>query len=263
MNPLRARLIRHSLAQFVRTDVVTALGAIVFALVVWEIIGVFVVTRWLPRVTAVLANVGSLLADGNFVTVLLSSLGETLLGFVIGTAVGTAAGVAMVRSDRANQALRIYVLALLTLPSVVLAPILLVIFGVSQVNIVVLVVIFVIGLVAITTTAAIRSMDRSLIDMGLAYGCRGMRLTATIVLPFVLPAFMSGIHLGMSRAFKGMIVGQTFIGVIGVGAYEAHYEDAFNAVGMWSIALILIGLALIFVWIVRGLDHVLNFWAYQ
>lgn len=259
----RARLTVHSLWNFVRTDVSSAVIALLALLAVWEIVGFFVVPRWLPRLALVLSEAGTLLSDGRFMGVLGTSVGETLLGFAIGTVLGATAGVAVVRSQKANMALRLYIVAILTVPSVVVAPILLVIFGVSQVNIVILVVIFVIGLVAITTTAAVRSLDQALVDMASVYGCRPLRMIWMVVLPFIMPTFMSGAHLGMARGFKGMIVGQVFVGVIGLGAYETRFEQAFTAVGMWSIALILIATALVFVWILRGLDHVLSYWAYQ
>lgn len=259
----KSRAIARSLQQFGRSDLLPAIVAIGVAVAIWGVITIFVVPTWLPRPFTVASKAGALLGDSAFISALLSSLGLTVLGFAIAVCVGSVAGIAVALNATANMALGPYIYVILVMPSVVLAPVLLVVFGISSVNILVIVIVFAVGLIAVNTAGAVRSVDQSLLEVGRVYGATGLTLVRKIIAPSILPTFFTGLHLGITRAFKGMVVGQEFVGVIGIGIYQERFQNSFDAAGIWSLALILIGVALIFTWVVRAADHVLNYWAYQ
>jgi NitT/TauT family transport system permease protein len=166
-------------------------------------------------------------------------------------------------SRLANYALRYYVDAILITPTIALAPIFVILFGITSTNVLVLTVLYGYAIIAISTAVAVRGVDPTLLEVGRVYGAGRLRLAFGFLIPAAMPSLFGGLHLGVTRAFKGMVVGQVFLGVLGVGGFVARYSQAFDAAGVWCIAIVLIALALLITWFVKAADHVINYWAYR
>jgi NitT/TauT family transport system permease protein len=260
----KARMVGRSLVHFAIRDVGAAVLAITAAAVVWALATLVVNEDWLPTPAAVWSKSTGLLADPAFRGVFVSSLKEAAIGFAIATAIGTTAGLAMGFSRWADDGLRPYLDLLLVVPPAALAPILIVIVGLSNALTILMATIFAVSVIGISTAAAAKDVDKSLMEVGLVFGARGrLRLIKTIVVPAMSPAYFTGLHLGMARAMKGMIVGQVVVGVIGIGAYEAQFQQVFDSVGVWSIAVLLVAASLFMTWLVKAADSMLNYWAYR
>jgi NitT/TauT family transport system permease protein len=259
----RYGLMARSLAHFLRQDVLAAVLAVTAAALVWQMVSFFYTAAWLPAPASVASATGQLLTDPVFRSDLLLSLGAAGLGFAIAVVVGGVLGFTMAVSRLADMALRFYVDALLIVPSVMLAPVLVVIFGINWLNVIALSTLFGTSIVAINSAAAVRCVDRTWVEVGQVMGASRTTLIRRFMIPGILPQFFGGLHLGIARAFKGMVIGQVFLGVIGIGGYLARFQQAFDGAGIWSIALLLIASALLTSWTVKAVDHVINFWAYR
>jgi NitT/TauT family transport system permease protein len=259
----RYGLMARSLGHFLRHDMLAALLAIVAAAGVWQVVSLFYTAAWLPPPASVVAATQSLLTDPDFRGDLLLSLGAAGLGFGIAVVVGGAVGFMMAVSRLAEMALRFYVDALLIVPSVMLAPVLVVIFGINWLNVIALSTLFGTSIIAINSAAAVRCVDRTWVEVGQVMGASRGTLVRRFMIPGILPQFFGGLHLGVARAFKGMVIGQVFLGVIGIGGYLARFQQGFDGAGIWSVALLLIASALVTTWTVKAVDHVVNFWAYR
>lgn len=257
------RLIGRSLWHFLTHDVLTALLAAAAAVVVWWTVTLWVKAQWLPGPVSVGSRMVQLFGDPAFRSAFLTSLAITAGGFVVAVVLGGLCGLAMAVSRIADLALRYYVDAVLLLPTVVLAPVFVVVFGITSTNVFMLTVIYAFGIITLTSAMAVRNFDRSWLEVGTVFGANKFQLVTRILLRGVLPEFFGGLHLGIARAYKGMVVGQVFLGVLGIGAYEAKFQQAFDSAGIWSIAVILIAMALLLTWTVKAADHVVNYWAYR
>ena len=257
------RLIGRSLWHFITHDVLTALLAAAVAVVLWWAVTLVVKAQWLPGPASVVSRIIQLFKDPAFRSAYLSSLGITAGGFLVAVVLGGLCGLAMAVSRIADLALRYYVDALLLLPTIVLAPVFVVMFGITSTNVFMLTVIYAFGIITLTSATAVRTIDRSWLEVGAVFGASRFQLVTRILLRGVLPEFFGGLHLGITRAFKGMVVGQVFLGVLGIGAYEAKFQQAFDSAGIWSVAVILIAMALLLTWMVKAADHVVNYWAYR
>lgn len=259
----RYRLMARSLLDFVARDVLSAAVGIVVAIACWQLLTLVVHASWLPTPSRVGSEIVELLGKPRFRSDLLSSLGIVVVGFIVATVVGGLMGILMAVSRIADLALRYYIDALLIVPPVALAPILVVVFGITSTNIIALTVIFAIGLITVNSAAAVRGVDRLWIEVGQVFGASRAQLVRTIIIPGILPQFFAGLQLGLTRAYKGMIIGQVFLGVIGIGAYLALYQQAFDSAGIWAIGAMLIAVSLILTWCIKAIDHVVNYWAYR
>ncbi len=206
-----ARIARRSL----RRAVLSVLGG----LIIWELIGRFVVTN--PILFAPFSKVleagWALFVSGELQRHLAVSSIEFLLGFGLATIVGVALGFVMATNRFAQHALDPWVSFFYSSPLVALVPFFILVFGVgisSKVAIIFMVAIFPILLNAFV---GIRSANTDLLEVGAAFNCTRAQIFSKILLPAALPFVIVGLRLGIGRALTGVVVSELFGSTAGLG----------------------------------------------
>jgi NitT/TauT family transport system permease protein len=248
--------------EFVRVDIRATIVGLLVGAVVWQLVALALDKNWLPTFTTIAGRVGDLLADSAFRSELLSSISSMLVGFALAVLVGLAVGMAMGLNTLARYAFNIYVDVLLFIPPVVVTPVFFAIFGLSNSSVLAIIFIFSAPIIAATTKSALMTVDRGIIDAAASFGANRWQSAFLVVFRAALPMIFTGLHLGIGRAVKGMIIGQLILAVVGIGAYEARFQQAFDSVGLWSIAVIIVIVAIVFSWVVHFVDRLVNAWAY-
>jgi NitT/TauT family transport system permease protein len=254
--------LRHAGLLFLREELMVSLVAIAVGAVLWQIVALLIEAAWLPTFTGVLSHCWQLLHDPAFRSALAESLIDTIAGYGIAVVLGGGFGIAMGLSKYVDWALVYYLDLLLFIPPIVTAPIFLIIFGLSKTTLLAVIVVFSATVIAVNCRTAVAQVDRELLDVSRVFGCNAATAIYKVVLPAASPLIFTGLYLGIGRAVKGMIIGQLFIAVIGLGAYEARFEQAFDAQGIWSIAVIVVAASLALSWLVKFIDGLVNHWAY-
>lgn len=226
----------------------------------WEIVGRLVDVPFFPPLSEVLVTLWEMIASGMIFGNLLVSLGNLAVGFGISLLAGILIGTAMGRYWRVKAALGVYVYALLTAPSLVFAPIFFSIFGAGQGAIVAVIFMYSAFIMIINTASAVENVNPSLSEMGRSYGATEWQLVTRVVLPAALPMMFAGIRLGMGRAVTGMINGEMFIAVTGLGRIVTQAGKSFDAAAVFAILLVIIVVALAAVAIVQLVDNRLTGW---
>jgi NitT/TauT family transport system permease protein len=228
--------------------------------VLWEIVGRVANVPFFPPLTEVLATLWEMIISGMIFGNLLVSLGNLALGFGVSLVTGVVIGTAMGRYRRVNAALGIYVYALLTAPSLVFAPIFFSIFGAGQAAIVAVIFMYSAFIMIINTASAVENVNPSLSEMGRSYGASEWQLVTRIILPAALPMMFAGIRLGMGRAVTGMINGEMFIAVTGLGRIVTQAGKSFDGAAVLAILIVIIVVALAAVALVQFVDNRLTSW---
>ena len=235
-----------------------ALGA---GVAVWEALGWALQFPWLPPFSRVLAATVDLIASGRILGNLVASLTSLALGYGFSVIVGVTVGALMARYKKVEYALDVYVNAMLFAPSIVFAPIFFTLFGLSDVTRVGVVVLYTLFIVIINTFTGFRTVDPSLVEMARSFGASERQLLVRVLLPAALPLVFAGLRLGMGRAVKGMINGEMFIALVGLGALIHRYGGQFDATRVLGITLVVLAVALALSRLVQWLDHRLTAWA--
>jgi sulfonate transport system permease protein len=68
-----------------------------------------------------------------------------------------------------------------------------------------------------TTAAALRTVDAHLVEVGRAYGLRGLRLLAGVLLPAAAPAVVNGMRLGLANAWLFLVAAELIASSKGLG----------------------------------------------
>ncbi|WP_028923394.1 ABC transporter permease [Pseudonocardia acaciae] len=228
--------------------------------VAWEVVGHLAAVPFFPPLSAVLARLAAMASGGQIVANLADSLVNLVLGFVISLVVGLVAGVAMGRYRKVEAALGVYVYALLTAPSLVFAPIFFSLLGAGRGSIVAVVVMYAVFVIIINTASAIRSVPAHLVEMARSYGASEPQILLRVLLPAATPMIMAGVRLGVGRAVTGMINGEMFIAVVGLGHIVTQAGGRFDGAGVLAVLLVIIAVALGAVALVQAVDRRLTRW---
>jgi NitT/TauT family transport system permease protein len=252
---------RDALRAFVVEGPLATSGALALLLVVWQIGAGIMAAPWLPTFSDVLDRVMRLFSSGELPPILVSSLSNLAIGYVVSVVLGLVLGTAMALSVKVHYAFRALVDALLFVPPVLYAPLILAFLGFSDVALVAVIVMFAAFVITVNTQTAVSTVDAELREMVHAFGAGRREMIREVILPGALPQIFAGLRLGMGRAVKGMIIGELFVTVVGLGAIERRFASVFDAEGVWAIALIVISIAVVLMWAIELVDRLVNWWA--
>lgn len=166
----------------------------------------------------------------------LVSLEELGLGFGLALLVGVPLGLAMGRVRRLGHALDPLVMAAYSTPRVALLPVLVLWLGIGVVSKVAVAFLGAVCPVLVNTLAGVRQLDPLWERAVRGFGGRGVTVLTKVVLPGTLPAIMGGLRLGLGRALIGVIVGEMYVSVAGIGQLLALYGNAGRTAELLALA---------------------------
>ena len=147
--------LRHSRA--FKADYVAQALSLAGGLILWEVLGWLLALPWLPPFSKVLTALVELIRNGEILANLVVSLRSLAVGFIISLVIGLVVGVLMGLYKRVDQAIGIYVNALLFTPHLVFAPIFFALFHLSDWTRIAVIVKYTVFIIIIDTATAVRS----------------------------------------------------------------------------------------------------------
>lgn len=243
-----------------RPRVHPGLVALLAGAAAWEAVGRWAHLRFLPPLSNVLLSAGDLIATGQILGYLASSLAGLFAGYSLAVIFGVTLGLLMGRYRKVEYLLDPYLYGFLAAPKIAFLPVLYGLFGVGRGVQVAIVFLSAVFIIIVNTMSAIRTVDASHIEMARAFGARELSLFWKVLLPGALPLTMAGLRLGMGRAVKGMINGEMFIAVFGLGGLLRLYGGRFDAEKVFAILLIVITVALLCAFVVQAVERRLTSW---
>ena len=235
--------------------------SLVAGAILWEVFGWLLTMPWLPPFSKVMVALVGLIRSGEILANLVVSPRTLAIGFVISLVAGLVVGVMMGLYRRVDQAIGIYVNALLFTPHLVFAPIFFAIFHLSDWTRIAVIVKYTVFIIIINTATAIRSADPSLLEMARSFGATKRQIFSRVLLPASMVILFAGIRLGMGRAVKGMINGEMFIAFVGLGGVVQKYGSQFDASKVLAITLVILTVALVMGGLVQTADRRMTQWA--
>jgi NitT/TauT family transport system permease protein len=188
-------------------------------------------------------------------------LSSLAVGFGLAVAVGLPLGALMGRYRAVEHLFDLYLYAFLATPNLIYVPILFALFGVGREAQVALVFLYAFFVILANTMTGVQASDAALEEMARSFGAREPHLLRRVVLPGALPMVMAGLRLGMGRAVKGMINGEMFIALTGLGALIRTYGGRFEADKVLGVLLVIVALAVAAVGLVQALERRMTRWA--
>lgn len=221
-------------------------ASIVVVLGSWEVFGRQINPLFMSYPSAIAKAAVALIASGELLEALLSSVKTLVIGFVSASILGLVFGLLIGRYKLVDAATDWLVNALYATPLIAIMPLVILWFGLGDMAKLFIVTILAVFPVLINTAAGVRNVPASLIDVSAAFAANERQVFLKVILPATLPYMMTGLRLGIGRAIIGMVVAEFFTAITGLGAMIVKYGNQYDTASMFVpiLMLMLLGVAL-------------------
>ncbi len=225
----------------VRSHYLASTLSVVGGLALWEIVSRFVIANalFLAAPSQIAVAIFNLARSGELWRHISVSSAEFAVGYVIACVLGIALGLAMASSATFKQAAQPWVSGLYATPTIALAPLFILWFGIGIWSKVIVVITLVLFPVAINTEAGLRTTSERLIEMLRSFGATRRQIFLKVSLPSAVPFILAGLKLGIGRGLIGVVVAELFGSRAGLGNLISQSADAFNMPELFAGVVIL------------------------
>lgn len=171
---------------------------------------------------------------------------EALAGALLAAAIGVPLGIAIAHLHLFGASVEPFIAASQAIPAVAVAPILVTWVGYGTRAIIMLCFIIVVFPIIVSTTVAIRELDRDVIDAARLDGAASIHRIWYIELPLAAPTITSGMRTGFTLAMTGAVVGEMVIGGqrgLGIELITAQHQN--DLAGMFATIFLLAVVAIL------------------
>ncbi len=242
------------------TSKIWSVAAIIVILIVWQLISTMGVVSgfMLPSpVDVVKAFVEDfpLLASNAKVTLV-----EAFTGLFLGIVIGFIMAVLMDRFQRLYQALYPLIVLTQTIPTVAIAPLLVLWFGYEMMPKVILVVIATFFPIAVSLLDGFRSADQDTILLLRSMGASKMQIFRYVKFPGALNQFFASLRISVSYAVIGAVISEWLGGFYGLGVYMTRVKKAFAFDKMFAVIFLISVISLLLMWLVNIIQKICMPW---
>ena len=231
----------RELGGVLRPRYIAGILSVAGGLALWELISRFLVDNalFLAAPSQIAVAIYDLAVTGQLWHHVGVSAAEFALGYVIACVLGIALGMAMASSATMKQALQPWVSGLYATPTIALAPLFILWFGIGIWSKVIVVISLVLFPVAINTEAGLRTTSERLIEMLRSFGATPKQIFFKVSLPSAVPFILAGLKLGIGRGLIGVVVAELFGSRAGLGRLISQSADAFNMPELFAGVVVL------------------------
>ena len=233
---------------------------VVILLVLWEqAVRLGLVPNFLlpspTQVVSALVTDAPLLASHAVTTIL-----EATLGLAIGVIVGLVAAILMDRFELIYLAFDPLITISQTIPTVAIAPLLVLWFGYGLAPKVILIVLTTFFPVAVSLVSGFRSVDPDMIDLMRTMGASDLQIFTQVKLPAALDQFFSGLRISATYAIVGAVISEWLGGFAGLGVCMTRVRKSFAYDRMFAVIILISLLSLLLMRLVDLLERVCMPW---
>lgn len=216
-----------------------AILAIAIILLIWEGLCIFniVPSFMLPSPVQVLKALASDLPL--LWTHTKTTLVEAFWGLLIGTALGFLFALIMDASSLLYKAFYPIIIISQTIPTIAIAPLLVLWFGYEMLPKIILIVIVTFFPITIGTLTGLKSCDQGYLDLLTTMGASRIQKLWYVKLPLTMDHFFSGLKVSASYSVVGAVISEWLGGFSGLGVYMIRVKKAFAFDRMFAVIIII------------------------
>lgn len=232
-------------AEWRRKVLAVQLSLLVCMFLLWELAGRL---RWIDVLlfsypSKVFAQIGKDIASGELWIHVAVTVGETAVGFLLGTLVGTLLAVLIWWSPFLSKVLDPYMVVFNSMPKVALGPIFIVMFGAGFTAIVMTTLSITVIITTLVVYNSFNEVDSNYVKVIRTFGGDRSEIFTKVVLPASFPAIVSTLKVNVGMAWVGVIVGEFLVAKQGLGYLIIYGFQVFNFTLVLSSLLIIAAVA--------------------
>lgn len=237
------------------------LGVII--LVIWELAAVM---GWLPQfiipapseILMSLISQREVLFHNSLITLI-----QALVGLFFGIILAFILAIGMDNISLVRKAIYPYLIVSQTIPTVAIAPILVLWLGYGMLPKVVLVILTTLFPIVINILEGFSSVDKDAVNLLGLMGANYWQILYHVKLPASLSFFFSGLKISVSYAFVGSVIAEWLGGFEGLGVYMIRAKNAFSYSNMFAAIVVISAVSLILLGIVSFVERWVTPWQYK
>lgn len=175
----------------------------------------------------------------------LITLQEAIYGLFLGTAIGFVIAVLMDRFEFLYKAFYPILVISQTIPTIAIAPLLVLWMGFSMAPKITLVVLTTFFPVAVSLLDGFKSADRDEINLIRSMGGGRLRVFRHVKLPAAAEQFFSGLKVSASYSIVGAVISEWLGGFEGLGVYMTRVKKAYAFDKMFAVIILVSSLSLL------------------
>ena len=233
------------------TSKIWSCSAIVLILIVWQIVSTtglvdgFLLPSPVKVVQALISEFPILMEHS------VISLSEAFLGLALGIVLGFVMAVVMDQFEGLYKAFYPLIILTQTVPTVAIAPLLVLWFGYEMTPKVILIVITTFFPIAIGLLNGFKSADKDAMNLLRAMGAGRWQIFRYIKFPGALSDFFAGLRISASYAVVGAVISEWLGGFGGLGVYMTRVKKAFSFDKMFAVIFLISMISLL---LMKGVD---------
>jgi NitT/TauT family transport system permease protein len=244
-----------------KTKNMTVISPIIL-LGIWELsvyVGILD-SRFFPAPSTILSTMIEMLRSGVLLNDLKISLFRIFGGFLLGTIPGLIIGLTMGIFPVVKIMLEPIVNATYPIPKLAVMPLIMIIFGLTEFEKMVVIALGTIFLVLMNTVAGVINLDKIYMDVAKNYGASKKDYYLTVALPGALPMIFTGLKLGMGMALLLIVAAEMNGASQGIGYRIWASYAVFNIPEMFVCFIVMSILGYIFTAIIDKLERIIIPW---
>jgi len=224
--------------------------AALFAL--WEIAARwFVDPLFLSPPSQVVASLDKVFSTRGVPAALQLTLFELTVAFMFAVAIGLVLGLAIGLQPLVRRSFFPIVLLLYGMPQVTILPLFILFFGIGAASKIAFGVTHGVFPVIVTVVAGVQNLKPILLTGARSMGASRWQIFRHVVFPHMVPSFFAGMRLGMSGVLLGVLLAELYVSIAGIGYFTTLFTQNFDPTKLLGLIGALAAMAIVLNALVR------------
>ena len=185
-----------------------------------------------------------LVVDGSLLRHTLITLGEIVAGLILGVSTASALGYGLAKSPPLERLLSPYIVASQSIPTVAIAPLLVIWFDAGFLSKVLICALIVFFPVLVNTVVGVRSVPDDLRDLMRSLEATRWQTFRKLEIPASMPVFLGGLRIGATLSVIGAVIGEFVGSDRGLGFLISRGKGQYDTALVFVAVFTLVALAL-------------------
>lgn len=183
----------------------------------WELVGRAIDPLLFAPPSEVIKQFNELIQSGELAEAAQITMQALFLGYALAVIVGIPFGILMGAFPRFGDILQPYLYAIFSTPRVVVVPLIVVWFGIGFEARLFLVFFWSAIAISVNTAQGVRHARPDLVEVAQSFQVSRIQLARHVLIPGAIPFVLAGLRIGAERAIVGVIIGEMFLQIVGLG----------------------------------------------
>lgn len=208
---------------------------VLISLGLWQVLsGPVIDPFWFSQPSSIASRVWEWSASGFIWPHLYVTLKEVAYGFALGGIAGATTGILVGRTRLFARAAEPLIMAAFAVPTLALAPLIILVFGIGIASKVVIVAMTVFFLMFFNAYGGIRDVDEDLIDAVTMMGASKTYIFRRVMMPATTAWIIAGLRLCVRYSLAAAVVGELIAASAGIGWLAKYSSGRFDVTGFFA-----------------------------